>query len=1600
MRGVGRRFPAAVTFCFALALTAAVFGADDPDGSFHADVAVLCRAPHRLAGTPEHEAAASHVAARLREAGIATVVRQPFFVPQVRGACTLTTGGESYPLHAMQANLSQLPTTGPAPMTGRTIYVRDGSPEAYGDGDPNGSIVIVDYETGRRWRDAFAMGARAVIFVDSGAVPGDFMRYEPITADLPRYCMSRQDAGRAGLLEGSREATIRAAVTWARVESQNVLAWIPGTDPRFSMETDEVLVLSAQLDSFGQVPTGSRGARGAANCAALLQTARMLNAARPRRDVLVAFLGGEGRCLSGAIALYSAVARQRPFLRHNRTHLDFIREHENELAFRAAIIERIRAGEVFANRDEAGRRAIEILRREGAYQANQVRARLRRLRLARGRIAGGDGSATSQLESRIGLLTAEETRWNEARRALATGEPGTGPAECLDRIRQESVTQIEARRSELAQLVAQRKRASEIGGILEGKTIVLHLALDFGDSGPRWGIAHSDSGRVLPGAGYNSVGYYASVFGNIEKVTTRLRESGAAMLRLLEPETTKIQLWPSAYFPGRTLHAGQVASRFGIYGLRAATCHDPLARAGHPSDDPDHIDVARIWEFAEDAHPLIEELASTPALSLRQRIRPTADYVEPEWKGNHSDGNNAMTRSEGSAIADRPARGAMLSIPPMPRDVPGFDSAVRISVTEDGYFTLGPLQRPDPERWCCALYHADGRISAVNSPIAEASRIELFPCSAHTVVALAPPTFEGAKTTVLNAANDGNFLASSFYLMEQDVTTTIFTPTTARGVKIVNSFGLTLLNGDGETPGGAGFAVGDMWQAFPSEEYAARDLAVLNEHRLQILRERRITNDSLEWLHGLANAAAGKAHAAARTAVRWAEYGAARLLSRRVYGPVLDAMNDLVKAVVILLLLTIPFAFALERLLVGTPHIYRQIGWYCLFFLITFGVLYLVHPAFAIAAEPVIIFLAFVIILLSVIVIAILLQRFQAEIRAVQGLQSTVHSADVSRFGTVMAAVSMGISTMRRRPMRTTLTTVTVVLLTFSILSFASFDAQQGILRRYLGTAEDMRGIFVHHALWSKLSDQLHDIVKHVVRGKASVTPRLWVAPVDIRDVSGFSLLVARADGARAVPLKAMVGIGQEDLVRQPGLAQCCPNRAEGVTLGPDEIFLPPAAAEALDLRIDDPVLVNGHRLRFAGALDVEAMTRFVQIDGSPVMPVDYNDPNLQQRLNEIEKAEEGEAAEQANTQTDSAFLPCYLADDMGIVHWKAAEALRGSLVGIMVYPDQDIDVVGMAETLCRISPAPVYATSSEGVQRLYFTTVLETSGLSNLVIPIVLGGLIVFGTMLGSVTDREKEIYSFSALGLAPAHISMLFFAEAAVYAVVGGLGGYILAQVVAFGSGRLAEITAIRIPEMNYSSTNAIFAILVVMATVLLSTVYPAIVGSRSANPGVSRSWRLPRPAGDAWAFTFPFTVSDYDITGVMSFLHEHFSNFSDCSLGVFLAEGTHVYSANNTLNLQSKVATAPFDLGVTEDFRLTSLPSEIEGVDEVRIEIRRLSGTRGDWVRTNRPFISDLRKQFLIWRSLPENTMELYRRRTLVMLGRDAEGRSNGQEQSQQV
>jgi hypothetical protein len=429
-----------------------------------------------------------------------------------------------------------------------------------------------------------------------------------------------------------------------------------------------------------------------------------------------------------------------------------------------------------------------------------------------------------------------------------------------------------------------------------------------------------------------------------------------------------------------------------------------------------------------------------------------------------------------------------------------------------------------------------------------------------------------------------------------------------------------------------------------------------------------------------------------------------------------------------------------------------------------------------------------------------------------------------------------------------------------------------------------------------------------------------------------------------------------------------------------DTVLITEAVAEALGVVAGDEVLLRGRRLRVGPLLDAVQVSAAKDMDMSSILPADFTEITSSSQPTAAALEEDDEAME-SMSQRNWASLP---VDQVAVVTADTAKAIGGALYALTVYTADSTAAVETAENLARMLPFPIPATGDNGVYRHLLGTVLKASGARDLFFPIVLGGLVIFGTMLGSVADRQKEIYTFSALGLAPRHVATLFFAESMVYALIGGLGGYLLAQGTLKVLGVAAEYGLVRVPEMNMSSTNTIATILIVMVTVLLSSVYPAIKASKSANPGLMRTWRPPPPVGDLMDLVFPFTVSQYDITGVVSFLKEHFGNHTDTGLGRFMTSDVKlVQEPNGDLGLDARLALAPFDLGVSQTFALRSTPSEIEGIDEVRVVLHRLSGQPKDWQRLNKVFLDDLRQQFLIWRSISPETMEHYRQQTLEAL-----------------
>jgi len=289
-----------------------------------------------------------------------------------------------------------------------------------------------------------------------------------------------------------------------------------------------------------------------------------------------------------------------------------------------------------------------------------------------------------------------------------------------------------------------------------------------------------------------------------------------------------------------------------------------------------------------------------------------------------------------------------------------------------------------------------------------------------------------------------------------------------------------------------------------------------------------------------------------------------------------------------------------------------------------------------------------------------------------------------------------------------------------------------------------------------------------------------------------------------------------------------------------------------------------------------------------------------------------------------------------------------------------------------------------------------SVSGLAGLLVPMLLVGLILLNTMVGSVYDRQREIAIYSSVGMAPRHIGFLFMAESLVYAVLGVCGGYFLGQLVVKILGPLGWLSGM---TLNYSSMSAVGSALVVMLVVVVSAAYPAYKASQIAVPDIEKRMKLPEPTGDRWRFEFPFTVPAQEALGLWAFLREFFQNYSEESVGTFYARGVQLECADPTpgaehYRLSMSVWLSPYDLGVSQRLVFDASPEKHYGEDiyEAHLDIARLSGEVSAWKRLNKRLITEIRKQFLIWRVVaPPSKQQFHQRGENLMAGRDPEATS---------
>jgi cell division protein FtsX len=553
-------------------------------------------------------------------------------------------------------------------------------------------------------------------------------------------------------------------------------------------------------------------------------------------------------------------------------------------------------------------------------------------------------------------------------------------------------------------------------------------------------------------------------------------------------------------------------------------------------------------------------------------------------------------------------------------------------------------------------------------------------------------------------------------------------------------------------------------------------------------------------------------------------------LASRIYNDVERTQKDVLFGVLFYIALFVPFSYCLERLLFAFVDIHKRIVAFLLILGVVIGLIYSVHPAFQLTYSPVVVILAFFILGLSVIVALIITGRFEQEMVLLQQRARHMKGSEISRTKAFAAAFVLGVSNLRRRPIRTALTCVTLIILTFTIMSFTSVKSMRHRGRLRLKEQSSYQGLLLKTLNWDSLPSEALDTVENKFQGQAVVVPRVWL---EAKDRTKATVVPIHLDG-KEVLAKGVVGLNY----REPQVSQLENILSCGRWFRKDErqvVLLSDRLARSLGISLKQPEKATisfwGMDFQVVGCFRGEELETHVDLDGEPLTPVIFPSEAVMEVTEvEMEAIEAGEDVQAF--QSRYQHIP---GDLTVIMPYQTLMSLGGALKALAIKPTSPEATRTIARNLVDRFGLTLFTGESEGTFMYSASDALSYSGVPNILIPMLISVFIVLNTMIGSVYERKREIGVYTSVGLAPFHVSFLFIAEALAFAVLSVVLGYLLAQTCAVVFATTSLWQGITV---NYSSLAGVAAMILVIMVVLISVIYPSRVAAAIAIPDACRS------------------------------------------------------------------------------------------------------------------------------------------------------------------
>ena len=1595
----GQQIVLIILWILSLATPALAGTQEMPSNEFVEIIRDLASYEDRSTGTAGCEAAAAYIQRSFFQIGFKQVGSHLFSVPlrhHVKSALFLPEHKISIPIYPTSSNAISPGTIAPEGLEGPFVFVGSGEINNFNGKTIEGAIVLMDLDSGKNWLHAASLGAKALIYVSRDPAPRILFeqKVELTPIQFPRfwipYSEVRKLFGSFETMANGRIAShirLTSEITWQQATGENIYCLVPGTDP---LLRDELLLVEAFYDSTAMVSGRSPGADEACGVATLLELARGLKKTPPARSVMLVATAGHGQTLAGMRELIWSLCTRSKGLKRMKKRL------ESTIAETGTILKFLDNISFESSKKTWSDRMLKsALTDQIKTEVDKISQKLMILRLQQ-----NNGSHPDTIKDLARQrLTLRRMDWRTTFKDLSQEEQHV-----LKRLIPLAIKDKKAIFTDAKNQLKHLKSAINFREIVNTMEVAAVVSLHLSSHGDGLGAFNQGWLYSLKPT-INRIAAYSTldeILRHGASVVERSLGIPAMFRDTLRP--SRLRSWQS-YFFDRPPLGGEVSALAGYLGVSLVTLNDARPMWGTPHDLPGKVNEETALKQSALVNGLVNYLAQAPLLHTGNLPRNGFSTVT----------GRANFLRHGELFADQPAPESVILAYQGPGRYYGMADTMGMfhikgvadnkhvldKVIIEGYrfdpFSGSALWAIDKKKTGKPAYRLKIRRSSMETDLV------MFACRQTTIFNLLEPrSFRYmTKIQLIDGRRDArplhywysridtrSSIISSIYLEPGTPLKMILSDTVLRKKMI-------LTNATEKRPEGTGYIVDDWPFIYHTEFKTAKDMWTLLQPRIANLEEHGIFNDRIRELQKEGTSALEQAELSleSKSYDRFAEAATRSwALAIRVYDYVEKTQKDVLFGVLFYIALFVPFAFCMERLLFSFADIHKRIVAFCAILTLLIAVIYKVHPAFELAYSPMVVILAFFIIGLSLMVTLIIFFRFEEEMILLQRQARHLKVEEISRWKAFMAAFLLGVSNLRRRRLRTILTCATLIILTFTIMSFTSVKSMRLHGRILYKNSAPYRGFLLKNANWHDLPPESLSILSNAFERESVVAPRVWLESDD----RTRSINVPVLFGDRTYEAQGLVGLSSEE-VHVSGLDQILVGGRWFKKKERYSVILPERMAINLGIDPNRPqgsvVMLWGTPFDVVGTFSGKNLQEKLDLDGEPLTPVTFpGEISMAMTEVEMDALESGEDVQ--------AFQSRYqhIGGDLTlIVPYQTLLAAGGHFKGIAIRPMSNKKIQTTAEHLVDRFGLILFSGEPGGTYLYHASDTMSYSGVPNIAIPLIISVFIVLNTMIGSVYERKREIGIYTSVGLAPSHVSFLFIAEAMAFAVLSVVLGYLMAQTSA---SLLAETSLWAGITVNYSSLAGVAAMVLVVLVVLISVIYPSNVAAKIAIPDVNRSWTFPDPDGNVLQITLPFLMKYREYRGIGGYIFDYFKGHQDVSHGLFstgdldlaflcpMHEGavekeavcprSSICRYDACLRLQSRVWLAPFDFGIMQWVDVQLCPAtEESGFLEIKMRMVREAGEANAWLRINKKFIHKLRKQLLLWRSLDEESQDRYER-----------------------